>query len=267
MDELRATHQKAIAAHVRALPYLRPPGERVVIPFDGKELAAVFRRPLDAGRAPVVLMAMGLDSAKEEMAAYQQTFLDRGLAVLTIDGPGQGESEYAQPTRGDFEATAKAAIDWLERRTDVDAKRVGIWGASMGGYYAARACCVEQRISACVSMSGPYDWGDLWDGLPPLTREGFRVRSHAATPADAKKHATMFSLKGIAKQIVCPIFIIAGKRDKVVPYTEAEKIAAEVSGPVEFLIVDSNHVINTRPYLNRPQAADWLAQQLALVAV
>ena len=42
-------------------------------------------------------MAPGLDSTKEEIHAYEEPFLARGIAVLAIDGPGQGEAEYDIP--------------------------------------------------------------------------------------------------------------------------------------------------------------------------
>ena len=63
--------------------------------------------------------------------------------------------------------------DFLARRSDVDAARVGLWGVSLGGYYAPRAAAFDQRIKACIALSGPYDWGEVWDGLPELTREAF----------------------------------------------------------------------------------------------
>ena len=49
---------------------------------------------------------------------------------------------------------------------------------SLGGYYAPRAAAFEQRIQACIALSGPFDWAEIWDALPELTRETFRVRSH-----------------------------------------------------------------------------------------
>ncbi len=155
-------------------------------------------------------MVMGLDSAKEEMLAYQQNFLDRGLATLAFDGPGQGEGEYDFAIRGDYEAPVKAVIDWIETRKDLDAKRVGLWGVSLGGYYAPRACAFEKRVAACIALAGPYDWLGIWDKLPEITRAAFRVRSHAHDEVAAKQNAATLSLKGIAHRIECPIYIVSG---------------------------------------------------------
>ena len=93
MAQMRAAHIKAVACRTLALPYLAPPGERVAIPFAGKTLYGILRRPVGLARPPVVVMACGLDSCKEETAAYEEPFLARGMATLVFDGPGQGEAE------------------------------------------------------------------------------------------------------------------------------------------------------------------------------
>ncbi len=262
--QMKAAHMKAVECFKLALPHLSPPGDYVRIPYEGKSLAAVLRKPANVIRPPVVAMVMGLDSAKEEMLAYQSTFLERGLATLAFDGPGQGEGEYDFAIRGDYEVAVKAVIDWIETRKDLDAKRVGLWGVSLGGYYAPRACAFEKRVSACIALAGPYDWLGIWDKLPEITREAFRVRSHAHDEVAAKQNAATLSLKGIAHRIECPIYIVSGKLDRIVPPGEAERLAREVKGPCELLIIpDGNHVANNRPYLYRPQTADWMAERLA----
>ena len=262
VPQMKAAHMKAVECHKLALPHLDPPGEYLRIPYQGKSLAAVLRKP-GVVRPPIVVMVMGLDSAKEEMIAYQDTFLARGMATLTFDGPGQGEAEYDFPIRGDYEVVVAAVIDWLQARLDGDAGRIGLWGVSLGGYYAPRACAVEKRISACIALAGPYDWLGIWDRLPELTRAAFRVRSHAHDEIAAKQNAATLSLAGVASRIECPIFIVSGRLDRIVPPEEAERLAAEVKGPCELLIIpDGNHVANNRPYRYRPQTADWMAERL-----
>jgi 2,6-dihydroxypseudooxynicotine hydrolase len=261
--QMRAAHRKAVECRGLALPHLSPPGERVEIPYEGKYLAGILRRPDGIARSPVVVMVMGLDSCKEEMDSYEQTLLQRGLATLAFDGPGQGEAEYDFAIRGDYEAPAGAVLDWLTARQDIDPARIGIWGVSLGGYYTPRAAAFDKRIKACVALSGPYDWAECWDGLPELTRDAFRVRSHSKSDDEARQKAAALSLKGVAHRISCPLFIVAGKLDRIVPLQQAERLAREVSGPVEMLVVeDGTHVVNNRPHRYRPQTADWLAEQL-----
>jgi dipeptidyl aminopeptidase/acylaminoacyl peptidase len=262
--QMRAAHMKAVACRALALPHLAPPGERVAIPFAGKTLYGILRRPLRLARPPVVVMACGLDSCKEETAAYEEPFLARGMATLVFDGPGQGEAEYDMPIRGDYEVAASAVIDYVQTRRDLDAVRIGLWGVSLGGYYAPRAAAFENRVRACIALSGPFDFLSAWDGLPTLTRETFRVRSHCADETAAKRNAETLTLAGVAGRIACPLYIVAGKQDRVVPWQHAERLAREAKGPVELVMIeDGGHVANNRGYRWRLQSADWMAERLA----
>jgi len=261
--QMKAAHMQAVACRSLALPHLRPAGERVEMPYAGGALAGILRRPPGIDRPPVVVMAMGLDSAKEETDCYEQPFLARGMATLAFDGPGQGEGEYAFAIRGDYEVPIAAVIDYIETRPDLDAARVGLWGISLGGYYAPRAAAFEQRARACIALGGPFAWAAAWDGLPELTREAFRVRSHVADQEAARRHAATLSLEGVAQRITCPLYIMNGRLDRIVPAADAERLAREVRGPVTLrLIDDGNHVANNRAYRWRAESADWMAEQL-----
>jgi 2,6-dihydroxypseudooxynicotine hydrolase len=270
IGEMRAAHMKSVECRQLALPHQRPPAVRVEIPFEGKYLAGFLRLPAAssaaAARPPIMIMVPGLDSAKEELEAYELPFLARGIATLMVDGPGQGEAEYDFPIRGDYEVPVKAMVDWVMKRTDVDVSRIGLWGVSLGGYYAPRAAAFEKRLKACIGLAGPYDFSEQWDKLPELTREAFRVRSHCKTQAEAKRHSATLTLKnGIAKQIECPLFIVTGKQDRLIPWQDAQRLADEASGKTELLIIeDGNHIANNRPYRWRARSADWMAEQLGL---
>jgi dipeptidyl aminopeptidase/acylaminoacyl peptidase len=160
----------------------------------------------------------------------------------------------------------QAMVDWAVQQADLDAERIGLWGVSLGGYYAPRAVAFEKRIKACIGLAGPYDFQSTWERLPELTRETFRVRSHLATEAQAREFAGTLTLKdGIASRISCPLFLVTGKLDRLIPWEDTQRVAREASGPVELLIVeDGNHIANNRPYRYRNRTADWMAQQLGL---
>ena len=261
--QMRAAHDKAIDCHRTALPHMRPPGERVEIPFDGTMLKANLRKPADIGCPPVLIMCAGLDSTKEEMDAYAAPFLERGIATLSFDGPGQGEAEYDLPIRGDYEAPVDAVLDWIDTRADLNADRIAIWGVSLGGYYAPRAAAHHPRLKACVSLTGAFDWSEAWDTLPDLTRAAFVARSHSESGEEAREKAGQLTLSGVIQNIHCPLFVVAGKQDRVIPWDHARRIAEGASGPATFLALDdAGHVANNRTYLYRLQSADWTADIL-----
>jgi 2,6-dihydroxypseudooxynicotine hydrolase len=158
---------------------------------------------------------------------------------------------------------AKAVIDHVKTRADVDSSRIGMWGVSLGGYYAPRAAAFDKRIVACIALGGPFDFGAAWEGLPELTREAFRVRSHCKTDAEARQHAATLSLAGVAQNITCPLFIVNGRQDRIIPAADAERLAREAKGPVQLMMIeDGNHIANNRAYRWRSQSADWMAEQL-----
>lgn len=263
LEQMRAAHMKAVECRNLALPHLRPPGERVAIPYQGSLLYGNLRKPAGVTRPPIVVMCMGLDSAKEEMDDYENRFLARGVATLAFDGPGQGEAEYDFAICPEYEQPVKAVFDFLETRADVDAARAGIWGVSLGGYYAPRAACFEKRIKACVALSGPYQRSTSFEGRPVINVEAFRVRARCANLAEASKVAARMSLDGIAQHITCPIYIVAGTKDRLTPHSHAERLAREVSGPCKLDIIEGgNHVVNNLWYRYRDQTADWMAVQL-----
>lgn len=263
MDEMRRAHRKVIECRQLALPFIDPPGERIEIPYHGTKLFGILRKPAGRAKPPVVVMCVGLDSTKEELEVYENIFLARGMATLNFDGPGQGEAEYDIPIRGDFEVPVKAVFDYIEMRGDLDARRAGIWGVSLGGYYAARAAAFEKRAKACISLSGPYHWVETFDGRNELSRDAFRVRSHSKTMEEAREKAKTLTLAGVAKNITCPIYVVSGEFDNLTPPHNAQRIASEVSGPCELLIVNGgNHVANNRRYMFQSQTADWMALQL-----
>jgi len=264
VKQMRAAHVKAVDCYRDGIAHARPPGERVEVPYEDRFIYGVLRKP-NLSNNPVLIMAPGLDSTKEEIHAYEEPFLARGIAVLAIDGPGQGEAEYEIPICGDYERAAAAVVDWIERRKDLNAQKIGIWGVSLGGYYSPRAAAYEKRIKACIALSGPYEWDRIWDGLPELTRETFRVRSHSKDETQARAVAKTLTMKEAAPRITCPTFIVTGRQDRLVPASHAEQLAKAVSGPVELMVVeDGGHNANNRPYRYRSRTADWLAGQFGL---
>ena len=152
VKQMKAAHAKAVECRTLALPHLSPPGERVAIPFEGKHLYGNLRKARGArGKQPVILIISGMDSTKEEQHFYEQLFLERGIATLSFDGPGQGEAEYDWPIRHTFEEPVGAVIDWVEKRIDSTATGSGfrlvdgrLLRAARRGVRKAREGCHRQ---------------------------------------------------------------------------------------------------------------------------
>jgi 2,6-dihydroxypseudooxynicotine hydrolase len=261
----RAAHERSVACYRRAAPGLTPPAELVRIPYQAAHLAAYLRVPAATGGVaapPVVIMVPGLDSTKEELQATAEYLLARGMATLAIDGPGQGEAEYDLPIEPAYEKVATAVVDWLASRADVDGGRVGLFGVSLGGYYAARSAAREKRLRAVVDLAGPYRLDLDWDELPEQTRATFLVRSGAASDDEARARAGTLTLEESAGEITTPLLILGGGRDRITPAYHQERLASEVASAELLIYPDGSHGVTNRAYESRSRLADWLAERL-----
>ena len=261
--QMRAAHLRAVACLTDALPYLDPPGRRIEIPFDGSRLVGILRRPAGEGPHPVMIMISGLDSAKEELRSTEELFLERGIATFSVDGPGQGEAEYELAIRGDWEVPGGAVIDRLQAEPGIDPDRIGVWGVSLGGYYAPRLASGVEQVKACVALAGPYNFGECWDQLPPLTRTAFTARSFSADQEEGRKRALELDMSEAAANIRVPMLVVAGKLDRLIPWQHAERLVAEAGGPTELIMLDDgNHGNMNVAAKHRYKTADWMARQL-----
>ena len=260
-DEQRAAHERTVACFRRGAGTLSPPAEPVRVPYAGSTLAAYLRIPRGAP-GPVVIMTPGLDSVKEELQATAEHMLRRGLAVIAIDGPGQGEASCEFPIEPAYERVVTAVADYLKGRADVDPDRIGVFGVSLGGYYAARSAAYEPRVRAAVELAGPYRFDLDWDALPGPTRTTFQVRSGAASPAQARERAAALTLEDAAARITCPLLVVHGGRDRLVPAYHAERLAREAPGAELMLYPDGSHGVTNHAFESRAAMADWLAGHL-----
>ena len=71
------------------------------------------------------------------------------------------------------------------------------------------------------------------------------------------------NLSSVAHKITCPLYIVGGALDRVIPPDHARKLANATSGDVTLnMVEDGTHVVNNRPYKYRSQSADWMADNL-----
>jgi pimeloyl-ACP methyl ester carboxylesterase len=258
----RETTERAVAALYAAHRLLDPSAERVEAPLDGHAVVGNLRRPAGAARPPLVLLIPGLDSTKEEFFGWENVFLARGMATLSLDGPGQGETGFALAIRPDYEIAVAAMLDVLEERDDLDTGRVAAVGVSLGGYYAPRSGAFEPRLRAVAGISGPYDMGANWEGLPPLTRATLAHHTGAADEDEARAKASELSLQGVLGRLTQPALFVTGRLDRLIPWQDTKRIADEAPNATWVLYDDGAHVCNNIPFKYRPLVADWTREQL-----
>ncbi len=110
-------------------------------------------------------------------------------------------------------------------------------------------------MKACISLTGPFDFAEAFDRAPGLTRAAFIARSFTADEAAARAVAERMSLAGVAQRITCPLYIVGGRLDRVIPPDHAERLAGRRAGRwCSNMVEDGGHVANNRPYKYRPQS-------------
>jgi dienelactone hydrolase len=230
-------YQEGLDAMQKSFDLVDPATTRVAIPFEGSELPAYFleadRR--DGAPAPTMIMWNGLDSTKEHMytSGWPQELAQRGISTLMVDCPGSGEALrfLGLKSRVETEDWAKACVDYLETRDDVDRRRIGLVGWSLGGYYAPRAAAFENRLALVVAWGANHNWGEVQKRR--LEREGENPVPHYWEHVlwvwghdDVEtfiKAAEDVHLNGIVEQITVPFLITHGQNDRQIPVEYAHQ--------------------------------------------
>lgn len=238
-EQKLAIYRKALRCYQGAMARLHPDIERVEVPYEAQSLPAWFVKGRGQGPRPTVVLFDGMDNAKEMSVIFAGLDLaKRGINVLAIDGPGQSEPLRLRniPSRHDYEAAGTPAYDFLAARPEVDPKRVAAMGYSFGGYHAPRICAFDKRYAACVCF-GAMHWNiyDFVKGHAPTdprqtSGSTFQWRWVVGAPdvATALEWSKKFTLEGVADKVTCPILILHGENDRVVPVAEAKRLYERV---------------------------------------
>jgi len=184
------------------------------------------------------------------------------MAFIDVDGPGHGGALrlnrlYAPP---DSERVAKAVIDYLQTRPDVDGNRIGIHGSSMGGYSAPRCATVEKRIKAVAVWSGAYSLReDIFDFYPPI-QERLRWLIGAKDLREAREKMSAFTLEGRAERIECPMLIGYSKDDRIMDPRGALRLYGKSVNSKRRMLNGVGH--GEKRFDRRTDIADWFMEQL-----
>ena len=263
-EEMREAHGRAVACLNDALPYLDPAGERIEIPFEGSRLVGVLRRPNGPGPHPVVVMVPG--SGLHEGGVP----VDRGAVprarpgdLLASTAPGRARRSTTCRSAATGRCPARRSSTPSRAQPGIDPERIGVWGVSLGGYYAPRLASGVEQVRACVALAGPYNFGECWDQLPPLTRTAFTARSFSADQEAGRKRRAAAGHDARGGEIRVPLLVVAGKQDRLIPWQHAERLVAEAGGPTELIMLeDGNHGNMNVAAKHRYKTADWMARQL-----
>ena len=248
----------------------------VWVPFKDKAIPAWFHLPpgYKSGRIPVVINVPGMDSFKEiQVALYGDRFLNRGIAVLAIDGPGQ----YEAPMVGvyfsveNWVAVGKPLVDWLVSRPEVDPERIGCSGTSFGTFFGTILTAHEPRIRAFAAMSVCHEPGchTIFQEASPTFKKRFMYMSGITDEDEFDRFRQTITWEGHADKIRVPYLVVAGECEELSPVEHSERLIKTVKGPKRMVVYqESRHSVGNVPAANLGPfppilVADWMADRLA----
>lgn len=277
-----ALYKRGLDLFIRGITLTGANCERVEIPYEGAHLAALYVRAEGvAGRQPVLVQVNGLDSTKEMKYAVglPAMLARRGVASLVVDQPGSGEASRLNGlcARYDSEHWAARIVDWLEGRDDIDPRRIGMEGVSLGGYFCPRAVAFEPRFACGVVWGANHDWRDVQKRR--LEKEGdFPVPHYwehvhwvwgAKDQEDFMRIAENVHLDGILDRIRVPFLVTHGSKDSQIPVKWAGRTYDQlVNSPKRELKIftDREGGVQHSSFDNPANAgafiADWVAETL-----
>lgn len=145
---------------------------------DGLDVAVCIRLPATATASNPVPGVVFVDgsgpSHRHDFGPQPPWFLDAGFAVLTYDKPGCGDTagDWRSQTLPDRARHAAAALEKLRRQNGVDSRRVGLWGASQGGWVVPLAAGQDPSVAFAMLVSSadvsPFEQEAIWGENDPL---------------------------------------------------------------------------------------------------
>ena len=217
--------------------------------FDGKEIPAWFYRPQkivgtinskagnfslgvrQTGGLKVIVSVHGGPEGQERPGfnPLYQYYLSRGYAILATNV--RGSTGYGKTfthlddveKREDSVKDLAASVDWLKSKGGADPRKIAVMGGSYGGYMTLAAITLYPELwAAAVDTVGISNWETFLKNT-----SGYRRRQREVEYGRLDRDIDFLRrISPIAKidRIKAPLFVIAGRNDPRVPWTEGEQM-------------------------------------------
>ncbi|MCC6739816.1 MAG: alpha/beta hydrolase [Planctomycetia bacterium] len=181
--------------------------------------------PPKPGR-PTVLFFQGNAGNIEDRSDRLLDCQERGWGLLLLGYRGYGESA-GSPDEDGINRDARAALEWLRKRTDVEQKKLVYYGESLGCAFATELAVAEPP--ACLVLEAPFK----------------SLRAIASVhywwlPTSLLVRGKLDNL-GNAPKLKCPLFVAHGTRDEVVPFEHGKAVFDAAPQPKTFYELKSRH--------------------------
>jgi pimeloyl-ACP methyl ester carboxylesterase len=202
----------------RGAGYAPPPGDPTG-PGRGEARPHAAERVVPG---PAVLICNGNGGNRSLRAPLAAALARMGLAVLLFDYRGYGGNP-GHPTEAGLAADARAALDYLLARPEVDPARVVYFGESLGAAVSLRLA--TERPPAALVLRSPFaslaEVGQLHYPLVPVS---LLLRDRYDSAA-------------LAGRLAAPLLVVAGGRDRIVPAGHSRRLFAAAPQPKRLVVL------------------------------
>jgi alpha-beta hydrolase superfamily lysophospholipase len=259
----RGLHGAGTRAYEQAAPLLDPPARSFEVVYRRRVVKGWLRVPRGVRRAPVVVLFHGTNGVKEELHGWSEALLDRGLATITLDGPGLGQTFHRLSMVAEPRPVWAAIYRAIEAEPALDPGAVALFGNSLGAFLAIRMAAHDPRVRAVAAVSPPYSVAVYWN----VTLAGMRRELAAlydASEDEMGRVAERMTLSRVLPGLRAPLFVAGGGHDLITPGEEARRIfdRARCERQLVFYPQGAHDCFNVLADL-RPRVAGWFADRLS----
>lgn len=234
-------NERKVSCYKKYIAHAPTKIERVEIPFGHTTIPAYLHLPRgwNGEKLPCVLTIDGMDGFKEIMhPLYGDKILERGLASLAIDGPGQGEccTRGIHVTATNFKDAGRAALDWLRRRSEIDPQRLLTYGLSFGSFWATQVAMADGGLLGCAGAYVCHEPGGhtIFNMASPTFKLRFMYMAGIEDEEKFDRFAAGMTLDG--GEVKCPYLVVAGEDDELSPIEYTYQLFEQVKTPKRLVV-------------------------------
>jgi alpha-beta hydrolase superfamily lysophospholipase len=238
----------------------------------GQKLIGIVHNAAAREAHAAVILCHGMESSKEseKIVTLSQQLADRGILALRFDFAGSGESEgkFEEMTYSGEVEDLRATYEFVMKYRP---KKIGLFGSSMGGTVALLFAAQEKSVAALVTIAAPVHPERFSERLstPEETRQwraqGFIEYHGRRLNVSLLQDLEVLDVPKAARKISCPVLVIHGDKDDIVPVEDGRELFAELAAPKQLCIIaGSGHRLTEPAHLQKAlaESIDWLTSQL-----
>ncbi len=239
----------------------------------GNKLSGVLHHPGQEAGSGAVILCHGMDSTKEskKLVFLGEALALRGFTALRFDFAYVGESDgkFEDITYTGEVEDLKAAYALIQNR---GAGKIAIIGSSMGGSVALLFAALEPKVAVLVTVAAPIHPEQFPrriltpEQMQEWRESGFTIYNGQRLNVSLLDDLEKLNIPESARKIICPVLILHGDRDNIVPVREAHELHGYLPNPKKLTILKGvDHRLSDPALMTQAvsEAIEWICQHMS----